>query len=100
MHALSVAPDCNFETRTFRITHPFHPLRGREFLLVTFRQNWDEDRVYFYDEAERLRSIPRLWTSLRTPDLFVEVSDGRSAFRVCDLVELAELLAVIKGDRA
>ena len=67
---------------------------------MTFRQNWGEDRVYFYDEAERLRSIPRAWTSLRTPDLFVEVSDGRSAFRVCDLVELAELLAVINGDGA
>ena len=100
MHALSVAPDCNFETRTFRITHPFHPLYGREFLLVTFRQNWGEDRVYFYGDAERLRSIPRQWTSFRTPDPFVEVSAGRSPFRACDLLELAELLDVIKGDRA
>ena len=67
---------------------------------MTCRQNWGEDRVYFHDEEKRLRSIPRQWTSLRTPDLFVEVSDGRSAFRVGDLVELAELLAVIKEDRA
>jgi len=66
---------------------------------VTFRQNWGEDRVYFYGEDERLRSIPRQWTTFRTADPFVEISDGRSAFRVCDLVELAELLDVINGDR-
>lgn len=66
---------------------------------MTCRQNWGEDRVYFHDEEERLRSIPRQWTSLRTPDLFAEVSDGRSAFRVGDLVELAELLTMIQGDR-
>ena len=36
------------EAQTFRVTHPFHPLRGRTFPLVDCRQTWGEDRVYFY----------------------------------------------------
>jgi transposase len=30
------------------VTHPFHPLHGREFSLVTYRHNWGENRVYFH----------------------------------------------------
>jgi len=27
------------------VTHPFHPLCGREFALVVGKNNWAEDRV-------------------------------------------------------
>ena len=74
------------------MTHPFHPLCGREFELVTYRQNWGEDRVYFHDDQERLRAISASWTSLGADDPFVAVSDGRSAFRVAELLELAALV--------
>jgi hypothetical protein len=47
------APDCDGATQTFRVTHPFHPLLGRELRLVTFRQNWGEKRAYFYDDSGR-----------------------------------------------
>lgn len=64
----------------FRVVHPFHPLRGRELTLVTCRQNWGERRVYLYDEAGRLVSIPLAWTTPAAVDPFVELAVGRSAF--------------------
>ena len=74
------------------MTHPFHPLRGREFLLVTYRHNWGEDWVYFHDDEGRLSSLPAPWTSLVPPDPVMVMGEGRSAFRVQDLLELTRLL--------
>jgi hypothetical protein len=33
----------------FQITHPFHPLHGRQYELIDMRCTWGEDRVYYYD---------------------------------------------------
>ena len=76
----------------FRVTHPFHPWYGRTYVLLTYRHNWGENRVYFHDEDGRLIALPAQWTSVVPPDPFVVVSRGRSAFRLHDLVELAGLL--------
>ncbi|MCB1873320.1 MAG: hypothetical protein KDI49_15190 [Gammaproteobacteria bacterium] len=43
----STARDTASEAQFFRVTHPFHPLLGREFTLVDRRTTWGEDRVYF-----------------------------------------------------
>ncbi len=67
--------------------------------LVTFRQNWGEERVYFYDDSGRLASIPLQWTTLAASDPFVQLSGGRSAFRVSDLLELVDLLAGLSGGK-
>jgi hypothetical protein len=82
----------------FRVTHPFHPLHGRQFSLVTVRNNWGEDRVYYHDTDERLVSIPAAWTDVCTPDPFVHFSGGRSPFCLEDLLELARLLSVLKEE--
>ena len=74
------------------MTHPFHPLFGREFHLVTYRHNWGENRAYFYNEQGQLVAIPADWTSLAAPDPFVLVAGERSLFRFEDLLELAHLL--------
>jgi len=59
---------------------------------VTCRQNWGEQRVYFYGDDGRLQSLPLSWTTLAGIDPFVELSGGRSAFRISDLLELADRL--------
>ena len=79
-----------------KITHPFHPWHGREFALVTYRNNWGEDRVYFHDRDGRLVSVPACWTSLLAPDPSVAVSQGRSPFRFQDLLEMVELIDEIR----
>jgi hypothetical protein len=92
----STTPSPSVEPQRFRITHPFHPRFGQEFELVAYRYNWGEDRVYFVDEQGRLTAIPASWTSMATRDPFVVLSDGRSYFRVADLIRLAELLDHLK----
>jgi hypothetical protein len=82
--------------QTFRVTHPFHPLYGREFTLLTFRLNWGEQRVYFHDDAGRLVALPAQWTSVFPADPFVLCAAGRSPFRLQELRELAQLLACLE----
>jgi hypothetical protein len=44
--------------RWVRVTHPFHPLRGQRFALLSHRHGWGEQRVRFRDGAGRSRSLP------------------------------------------
>ena len=84
---------------TFRITHPYHPLYGREYKLITYCHGWGSHRVYFHDDAGRLRKIPACWTDVVAEDPFVVVAAGRSAFRVADLLTLADLIEVLQPQR-
>ena len=74
------------------MTHPFHPLRGREFELIHTKLCWGIERVYYMGEGGVLTHIPVGWTSEAVEDPFVEVAAGRSAFRVEDLLALADML--------
>ncbi len=74
------------------MTHPFHPLCGREYDLIDYRHCWAEDRVFYIDEKDEVRSLPARWTSAVAEDPAVVVSAGRSHFRVADLVELAKIV--------
>jgi len=75
----------------FRITHPFHPLRGTEYELVTRKLTWGEDRVFYYDPDGKLKSLLSNVTDAVSADAFERISAGRSAFRVDDLLELRRL---------
>jgi len=80
------------------VTHPFHPLTGREFELVGYAHTWGEHRVFFREPGEeRVRSMPAGWTDVEGPDPFLVLAAGRSAFRVDDLLALARLLAELEG---
>jgi hypothetical protein len=75
----------------FRITHPFHPLCGTEYELVTRKLTWGEDRVFYYDSSGKLKSLLTNLTDVVSQDAFDRISAGRSAFRVDDLLELRRL---------
>ena len=78
-----------------RVTHPFHPLAGRELEFVKRRHNWRADRVYVRDDAGRLLSLPAEWTDAVPEDPFVVVAGGRAPFHLEGLVALSELLASV-----
>jgi len=82
-----------------RVIHPFHPLAGREFDLVVRKNNWAEDRVFFFADDGQLRSIPAGFTDVDPPDPFVAVAGGRSSLRVEDLLALADLLVGLRPPR-
>ena len=96
---LATAPQQCFQNKTFRITHPFHPLQTKEFEICSIKKPQGERRVYFYNSENHLVSVPLHWTDLEPPDPFVTISDGRAFFRVPDLLRLVRLLDDIKrGD--
>jgi hypothetical protein len=74
------------------VTHPFHPLLGQRFELVDQRHTWGAERVYYYEDQARLRSMPAAWTSVGVADPYVAISAGRSYFHIADLVELSRAL--------
>jgi Family of unknown function (DUF5372) len=78
------------------VTHPFHPLFGREFRLVDYQHNWGEDRVYFTNDSGVTSWFPASWTDVGPLEPFVAISAGRAAFRVGDLLELAGLIATLQ----
>ena len=84
----------------FRIVHPFHPLCGRQLLLVTVRHNWGEDILYYHDSKGTLVSVPARWTDRVPSDPVVTVSAGRSPFRLEDLLELTRLVAALEQEAA
>ncbi|MBN2326607.1 MAG: hypothetical protein JXR73_05580 [Candidatus Omnitrophica bacterium] len=95
-----MAPLQGVEPKTFKVTHPFHPLYGRELDLVIRRKNWGEDRVYYHDETGNLISLPIQYTSVKEIDPFVVIAAGRSLFRFQDLVSLVRVIKEEKGKEA
>ena len=55
------------------------------------------ERVMYRDELDYLRHMPARWTDFADPDPFLAISDGRSAFRVVDLLALADLLSALEA---
>ena len=76
-----------------RVTHPFHPLSGRQFVCVGERYNRYGTRLLLRVDDESVCSVPRQWTDLVAPDPEVVIGEERALFRVADLVELARLVA-------
>jgi hypothetical protein len=93
----STAPDGQDLAQVFRVTHPYHPLRDREFRLLRRGQSWRDDRVWFHNNAGRLISLPSAWTSLAPADPFVTLAQERAYARVPDLLRLAQLVTDIQG---
>jgi hypothetical protein len=82
-----------------RVTHPFHPLAGRDFEFVAHRQNWGEDRVHLHDENGKLFSLPAGWTDVAAQDPFVVIAAGRCAFTAGGLLAAADLVDRFRARR-
>ena len=85
--------------RTFTVIHPFHPLYGKKFFLVTFRQNWAVDKVYYHDEQEQLKSLPSSYTNILSTDPFVVLSCKRSLFHAQHMLALLRIIESLQRCR-
>ena len=56
--------------------------------LAAQGREWGEERVYYRDQAGRLRFLPARWTDLAPPDPFIRTAAGRAYFRLEDLIRL------------
>ncbi|MFX0139237.1 MAG: DUF5372 family protein [Candidatus Hodarchaeota archaeon] len=78
------------------MTHPFHPLNGKEYVLITRKKNWGEDKVSFKDENGDYRCIPADWTNVILPDPFERLGDNASYFRINDLIQIKDIIHKLK----
>jgi hypothetical protein len=62
---------------------------------VELRQNWGEDRVYYHDADNRLRSLPTSWTSLVSVDPFLIAAEGRSHLHIDGVLALVRLIQAL-----
>lgn len=81
----------------FRITHPCHPLTGREFEALACKELYGgEQRVCFLDKKGRECEIPLSWTDLAPDDALATLAAGKSWFRAADLLDLARLVEALR----
>jgi hypothetical protein len=82
-----------------RVTHPFHPLSGRQLACVGERYNRYGTRLLLRVDDETVCSVPRQWTDVVASDPEVVIGEGRALLRVADLLELADLVTRIRMGR-
>jgi hypothetical protein len=82
-----------------RITHPFHPLCGQSFEVVSRSAHWGEDRVIYRASNGTLPTIAAAFTDAELPDVFRRIAAGRAAFRTADLIALGALFQQIAKRR-
>jgi hypothetical protein len=96
LNELSTTPDNTNGEPFFTITHPFHPLCGQNFPLLSQSRAWGEERVFFTDpQSHQIRSLPLAWTSLALPDPFLVVADGKTLLRFEDIQHLNQMLKTL-----
>ena len=78
--------------RLVRITHPFHPLSGKQFICVGERYNAYGKRLLLQVDDGTICSVPPQWTDLAAPDPEIVMGNHRALFRVADLLELVRLV--------
>jgi hypothetical protein len=83
-----------------RVTHPFHPLSGRQFACVGERYNRYGKRLLLRVDDVTVRSIPPHWTDLVPPDPEIAMGGSRALFRIADLLELTKLVEELNRRRS
>jgi hypothetical protein len=81
------------------VTHPFHPLSGRQFVCLGEQFCRYGTRLLLRIDGARICVVPRKWTDAADPGPEVVIAAGRAPFLVDDLIELAELVSRVL-DRA
>jgi len=82
-----------------RITHPFHPLTGRQLPCVGERYNRSGKRLLLRVDDKTVCSVPPQWTDTIASDPEAAIGQGRALFRVSDLLELADLVTRLSRER-
>jgi hypothetical protein len=87
-------------THFVHITHPFHPLSGKQLACVGERYNRYGRRLLLRVDDATVCSVPPQWTDLAAPDPEIVIGEYRALFRVADLLELARLVDQLRSGSA
>ena len=75
-----------------RVTHPFHPLSGRQLPCVGERFNRYGTTLLLETDEGSVYSVPPQWTDVVAPDPEIILGGQRALFRVSDLLDLTCLV--------
>ena len=79
------------------MTHPFHPLSGRQLPCVGERYNRYGMTLLLEIENGAVLTVRPQWTDVVAPDPEIVLGGQRGLFRVADLLELASLVDRLSG---
>jgi hypothetical protein len=77
------------------VTHPFHPLLGKRFLVLKVRRVGGRDVLSLLDEHIGTIALPREWTDQAPPSPYSSVLEQAPVLHVACLLKLQELIQVI-----
>jgi hypothetical protein len=72
----------------FKITHPFHPDRERELIVLHTRLAGQVRWLWYTDVEGQPRQVKESFTDRAEPDAFRRQAAGRCAFALQDLLKL------------
>ena len=84
------------DKQTIKITHPFTPMKGEEYIVIERITAWGEDRIICCDNDGNSRAFLTSWTDYLPEEPFITVSDGKVDFKYDDLQMLAKLVSDLK----
>jgi hypothetical protein len=79
------------------VTHPFHPLSGRQLPCIGERYNRYGKTLLLETDDGAVCAVRPQWTDVFAPDPEIVLGGQRALFRVADLVELAGLVDRLSG---
>jgi len=83
--------------RLVHVTHPFHPLSGRQLLCVGERYNRYGTTLLLETGEGTVCAVRPQWTDVVVPDPEIILGGQKALFRVADLLELAHLVDRLSG---
>jgi hypothetical protein len=79
------------------VTHPFHPLRGKRFLVLKVRRAGGREVLSLFDEQSGTIALPREWTDQAPPSMFSGVLPSQAPIlHPACLIQLQELAQLLK----
>jgi len=77
------------------VTHPFHPLLGKRFLILKMRRVGGREVLSLFDEVNGPLALPREWTDQAPPSPYADVLGQAPVLHLPCLIKLQELVEVI-----
>lgn len=93
------APDDADAVARVCVTHPFHPLCGKNLELVDRERRSTGEVMLVRDERGQVRKLSAAWTNAAPVDAFVLVARERARVRPEDLDALAAMIEAIVAAR-
>ena len=78
------------------VTHPFHPLLGKRFLVLKVRRAAGHQVLSLFDEHNGTAALPRDWTDQAQPSPYSSVLEPPPILHPACLLKLHELVQLMK----